>query len=63
MKELVVLDTPTMLLAGLLLFGLSGTVTSIAGGSIPNNELRSSVGEAINSSASAPIIITLTKEA
>ena len=62
MKRLVVVATPTTLLAELLLFGLSDTVTSIAGASIGNNELRSNVGEANNSPASAAITITLTRE-
>jgi hypothetical protein len=48
-----------IVLAVLVLFGLSDTVISIADTGVPNNEATSSVSKASNSSASATITITM----
>lgn len=58
MKRLVTVVTLAILLAGVVLFGLSDTAVSIADVSVPNNEAYSS--EANNSSAAATITITMT---
>jgi len=49
-----------VLLAGVVLFGLSDTAISIADTSIPDDEITTSQTEASNSSASAAITITMT---
>ena len=54
------LATLAILLTGLVLFGLSDTVISIADTDIPNNEATSNVSKTSNSSASATITITMT---
>lgn len=48
-----------VMLAGLVLFGLSDTAVSTADAGIPDNEVTSSVSKASNSSASAVITITM----
>jgi len=48
-----------VLLAGVVLFGLSDAVISIADTSVPNDEVTSSVSQANNSSAGATITITM----
>ena len=60
MKRLVTIVTLAVLLAGLVLLGLSDTRISIADTSIPDNAVISSVSKASNSSASATITITMT---
>jgi hypothetical protein len=60
MKRLTVLLTLAILLAGLILFGLSDTAISIADTTLPNNEAACSGSQANNSSASATITITMT---
>jgi len=59
-KRLVFFVTSAIILVGLILFGLSDTVISIADSGIPDNEITSSVGKASNSSAGATITITMT---
>ena len=54
-KPLVIL---AILVAGLILFGLSDNVVSIADTDVPNNEITSSIAN--NSSAGATITITMT---
>ena len=54
-KPLVIL---AILIAGLILFGLSDNVVSIADTDVPNNEITSSIAN--NSSAGATITITMT---
>jgi hypothetical protein len=54
------LVTLAIILAGLVLLGLSNTVISIADTSTPDNEATSRVSKASNSSASATITITMT---
>lgn len=49
-----------ILLTGLVLFGLSDTVNSLADIGAPDSEAISSVSKASNSSASATITITMT---
>ena len=60
MRRLFFLTNLAIVLAGLVLFGLSDATISIADTSVPNNELNGSVSEASNASASATITITLT---
>jgi hypothetical protein len=48
-----------ILLLGLVLLGLSDIDISVAGMSIPDNEVASIVSKASNSSASATITITM----
>ena len=62
MLRLFFLAILVVLLAGVVLFGLSDAVISIADTSIPDNEVTSSVSKANNSSASAAITITMTGE-
>ena len=52
--------TLAILPSGLVLFGSSDTVISIADTSIPDSEVTSNVSEARNSSATASIMITMT---
>ena len=59
MLRLFFLAIIVVLLAGVVLFGLSDAVISIADTSIPDNEVTSSVSKASNSSASATITITM----
>ena len=58
-KKPFLLATLAILLAGLVLFGLSDTSISIADTGVPNSEATSSVSKAGNSSASATITITM----
>jgi hypothetical protein len=58
-KKPFLLATLAILLAGLVLLGLSDTSISIADTSTPDNEITSSISKASNSSASATIIITM----
>ena len=60
MRRLFFLTILAIVLAGLILFGLSDATISIADTNVPNDELNSSVSEASNSSASATITITMT---
>lgn len=60
MRRLFFLTILAIVLAGLILFGLSDATISIAETNVPNNELNSSVSEASDSSASATITITMT---
>jgi len=48
-----------VLLAGLVLLGLSDTAISVADTNVPDNEVTSSVSKENNSSASATITITM----
>ena len=59
MKRLVTIVAFAIILAGLVLFGLSDTSISIADTDVPNNETTSSLSKASNSSASATITITM----
>ena len=59
MTKLVISVTLEVLLLGLILFGLSDTVISIADTSVPDNEVTSTVSKVGNSSASAVITITM----
>ena len=60
MKRLVVLVGLVVILAGLLLPGVSDTSASATDTTIPDNEVTTSVSEAANSdSASATITITM----
>jgi len=57
-KTLVVIVIPAIILVGVLLFGLSDTIISIADTSIPDNEVANSINKANNSaSAIAAIVI------
>ena len=60
MKRLIIIVIPAILLAGLVLLGLSDTNIFVADTSVPNDEVASSVSKASNSSASATITITMT---
>lgn len=60
MNRPFLLVTLAIILAGLVLLGLSNTVISIADTSTPDNEATSRVSKASNSSASATITITMT---
>ena len=59
MKRLVISVTLTVILLGLILFGLSDVVISVGDPIVPRNEVISSVSKANNSSASATITITM----
>ena len=59
MQKPFLLAAIAVMLAGLVLFGLSDTDISTADTGIPDNETTSSVNEASNSSASATITITM----
>ena len=59
MKRLTVLVVLAILLAGLVLFGLSDRNISVADTDIPDNEVNGSLSKASNSSASASITITM----
>ena len=59
MKRSFLLATLAIILAGLVLFGLNDTSTSVADTGVPNSEETSSVSKAGNSSASATITITM----
>ena len=59
MKRLTTVVTFAILLAGLILLGLSDINISVADTNIPNNEVTSSVSKTSNSSASATITITM----
>jgi len=58
-KRLAILVILTILMAGLVLFGLSDTDISIANTLVPDNEVTSTISKASNSSASATITITM----
>ena len=58
-KRLVISVTLTVILLGLILFGLSDTAISIVDTSTPDDEVAGSVSKARNSSASATIVITM----
>jgi len=58
-KRLTVLVIPAILLAGMILFGLSDTAISVADTSTSNSEVRGGMSKAGNSSASATITITM----
>jgi hypothetical protein len=57
MKRLTVLLTLAVLLAGLVLSGLSDTVVSVADSSTPGTEVTSNAG---NQNSSSPVTITIT---
>ncbi len=59
MKSLIVLVTLLVILAGLVLSGISDTSAAVADSSIPSNEVTSSVNETANS-ANATMTITWT---
>ena len=59
MKKPFLLATPAILLAGLVLFGLSDTRISIADTGVPDNEVASSISKASNSSSRATITTTV----
>jgi hypothetical protein len=59
MKKPFLLAALAILLAGLILLGLSDTSTSIADTGVPNNEVARSISEASNSSAGTTITITM----
>ena len=59
MQRLFFLTILAVILAGLILFGLSDGAISIGDTGTPNNEVTSSVSKASNSSASATITITM----
>lgn len=59
MNRLVTIVGLAIFLVGLFLLGLSDTRISIADTGIPDNELTASQTEASNSSATAPIIVTM----
>jgi hypothetical protein len=52
--------TLTILLVGLILFGLTNLNISVADTSIPNNEVASTLSKTINYSASGVIMIAWT---
>lgn len=58
-KKPFLLATPAILLAGLVLFGLSDTRISIADTGVPDNEVASSISKASNSSSRATITTTV----
>ncbi len=60
MRRPFVLVILAILLAGLVLFGLSDTSISVADTGTSNKEITSSMSKASNSSASATITITMT---
>ena len=59
MKKPFLRATLAIILAGLVLLGLTDTSISIADTGVPNREATSSVSKASNSSASATITITM----
>ena len=59
MKRLTVMLTTAILLAGLVLLGLSDTVISLPDTSLSPNEVTSNVSQVSNSSATATIKITM----
>ena len=59
MKRPFFVVTLVIILAGLILFGLSDTVISITDTSVLGKEATSSISKASNSSASATITITM----
>lgn len=59
MKTPFVLAAAAMLLAGLVLVGLSDTVISVDDTSLPDSEASTAVSKAGNCSASATITITM----
>ncbi len=59
-RKAFLLATVAVVLAGLVLFGLSDTGVSLADTGVPNNGATSSVSKASNSLASAAITITMT---
>ena len=59
MKKPFLLVILAIILAGLVLLGLSDTSISIADTGVPNNETTSSISKTDNSSASATITITM----
>jgi hypothetical protein len=59
MKRLTVLLTLAILVAGLVLLGLSDTVISLPDTSLSPNEVTSNVSKVSNSSATATITITM----
>ena len=59
MKRPFVLVIPAIILAGIVLFGLSDTSFSIVDTSIPDNEVASRRSEANNASATATITIMM----
>ena len=58
-KKPFLLTTTAIILAGLILLGLSNTSISIADTGIPDNEATSSISKADIFSASATITITM----
>lgn len=58
-KESLFIIILAMLLAGLVLSGLTDAVLSLADTSVPNNEATISISKASNSSAGATITITM----
>ena len=60
MKRLFFVVILAIILIGVLLFGLSDTVISIADTDTPNNEVTSTISKTGNSSARATITITMT---
>jgi hypothetical protein len=58
-KKPFLLAILAVLLAGLVLFGLSDPSISIADTGVPDNGIASSISKASNSSASATITITM----
>lgn len=59
MKRPFFVVTLVIILAGLILFGLSDTAISVDDTRLPDNEATTSVSKASNSSASATITITM----
>jgi hypothetical protein len=59
-RRLFFLTILAIVLAGLILFGISDATISIADTNVRNNESNSGASEASNSSASATITITMT---
>jgi len=59
MKKPFLVAAFAIILAGLVLFGLSDNSISIADTGVPNGEATSSVSKASNSSAGATITITM----
>lgn len=59
MKRLTLLVITAILLAGLVLLGLSDTDISVADTGSPNNEVTTNIRRASNSSSSASITITM----
>jgi hypothetical protein len=59
-KRMLSVITLTILLVGLILFGLTNLNISVADTSIPNNEVASTLSKTINYSASGVIMIAWT---